>query len=223
LIETLQNHPSLTPSVIFLLTAHDSTGVREIAQRLNVQEVIAKPAHPEQICDLVSRTINELRGSGIQNNEPGIARNAAKVSLTQPGFQDMNISHLLWEVAKKFQPQADIKGQLLVVGKTEPNSTVRTNGMQLRQAVQTLVWNAINNTPTGGTVTLSSENISNMVRILFRGTSYYSHGGIDYGLNEQDLSTVKSIAKQLGGDVTVESEPGKGTCFTLSLPISNLN
>ena len=37
--------------------------------------------------------------------------------------------------------------------------------------------------------------------------------------NGLGLAIVKSIAEQHGGDVTVESEPGKGSCFNFTLPL----
>lgn len=66
LIEILNDQPSISPAVSFLLTAHDSTGLREIAQRLSVRQVISKPVNPERICQLISQTINEL-----EQVEPG--------------------------------------------------------------------------------------------------------------------------------------------------------
>ena len=41
--------------------------------------------------------------------------------------------------------------------------------------------------------------------------------------NGLGLAIVKSTAQQHGGDVTVESEVGKGTCFTLTLPLVESN
>jgi signal transduction histidine kinase len=37
--------------------------------------------------------------------------------------------------------------------------------------------------------------------------------------NGLGLAIVRSIAEQHGGDVTVESEVGKGSCFRVSLPL----
>ena len=220
LIETINSQPILSPAVIFLLTAHDSDGVREIARRLHVKEVITKPANPAQICELVAQTIGELKMT-VSLTTDVVVPKASQAYLTQPMYQELNISSLLWEVARKFQPQADIKGQLLVVGKTETNSKIRANEMLLRQALRSLVWDAINNTPRGGTVLLSSEIDSDKVRIFIRDTGYGQHGMIDHDANGQELSTVKAIVERHGGIVTVENEPGKGSCFTLTLPTSS--
>jgi CheY-like chemotaxis protein len=220
LIETLNDTPSITPSVTFLLTAYDSASVREIAQRLNVRDVIAKPAHPEDICELISKTIGELEQSKLT----ATGSTYQKEPNTEPSIdtreEDIMVDQLLWEVAKKFQPQADVKDHLLVVGKTDPDSMVRGNPVQLRQALRSLVWVAIHNTPKGGTVILSSEDASNTVKIFVRDTGYGNSqinetDGIDH-----DLAVVNSIAKQHGGNVTVESEAGKGSCFTMSLPLA---
>ena len=99
-----------------------------------------------------------------------------------------------------------------------------------------LVWSAIQNTPKGGTVTLSSKNESNMVKILVRDTGYgispsdlpkilddseleQSNDIEDNDAADQTLAIVNLIAKRHNGAIAVESEPGKGSCFILSLPL----
>lgn len=236
LIEMLNDQPSTSPSVTYLLTAHDSSGVREVARQLNVRDVIAKPVNPEWICELVSKTIDELKSSQTLEVKPALHNDPRTVSNAEPKQEDLNVARLVWEVAKKFQPQADLKDQLLVVGKTATESTIRGNTVKLRQALRNLVWSAIKNTPNGGTVILSSENEADMVKIIVRDTGYgitaEQSGYVDnpdYDQTiylegkDQDLMIVKSIAEQHGGDVTVESEAGKGTCFTLRLPIAQPN
>ena len=222
LIETLNDKPSISPAVTFLLTAYDSAGIRETARRLHVKKVVAKPVHPEWICQLVSQSMDELKRSMSVDHEAASQKQAEMNQNTRPRQEDLNVSQLLWDVAKKFQPQADVKNQLLVVGKTEPDSKVRGIAVQLRQALRNLVWNAINNAPEGGTVTLSSENEANMVTILVRNNGYGNTGHMDHESNDRDLATVKSIVEQHGGQVTVESDgvPGQGSCFAMTLPLS---
>ncbi len=223
LIEKLNEHPSTSPAVIFMLTAHNVEGVREIAQRLKVRQVISKPVHPEWIFQLISQTVDEIRQSKPAGSKPG-SQAQADMNPGRDRIQEvLTVDQLLWEVAKKFQPQAGIKDQLLVIGKTDPSSKVRGDAMQLRQALRTLVWSAIQNTPKGGSVILSSENGSDRVRIFVRDTGYGDNGNTENESIDQDLETVNAIAEEHGGDVTVESEAGKGTCFTLSLPLIRSN
>ena len=68
LIETL-NEKSLSPAVSFLLTAHDSAELREIALQTNVKQVISKPASPELVCEIVQQTMYELERSKSENTE----------------------------------------------------------------------------------------------------------------------------------------------------------
>jgi CheY-like chemotaxis protein len=232
LIETLNDTPATSPAAIFLLTAHDSAGVREIAQRLHVKQVIAKPVHPEWICELVSKTMDELK-----LNIPAV--NGQPHADTAEEHEEFFVTQLLWDVARKYQPQADIKNQLLVVGQTDPDSKVRGNATQLRQALRSLVWTAIQNTPKGGTVILSSEQDANMAKIIVRDTGYGNQpanlagvlddsdqfvGNVtDTSSENPEFESIRTIALQHGGDVVFESEPGKGSCFTLSLPLVQPN
>ena len=69
LIETLAMQ-SLSPAVSFLLTAYDSTELREAAQRTSVKDVIAKPVPPEKVCQLVLQTMEDMRKNESTHTEP---------------------------------------------------------------------------------------------------------------------------------------------------------
>ena len=60
LIETL-SEKSLSPAVSFLLTAHDSAELREVALQTNVKQVISKPASPELVCEIVQQAMDDLK------------------------------------------------------------------------------------------------------------------------------------------------------------------
>ena len=64
LIEILSER-SLLPAVSFLLTAHDSEELREIALQTNVKRVISKPASPELVCEIVQQAMDELEQSKL--------------------------------------------------------------------------------------------------------------------------------------------------------------
>ena len=68
---------------------------------------------------------------------------------------------------------------------------------------------------------ISTENELDTVKISVRDTGY-GNGNKENELNHHELAISSSIAEGHGGNVTVESEPGKGTCFTLSLPVHRM-
>ena len=163
--------------------------------------------------------------------------NLAKMDLgAELKYEILDVTHMLWEIADEFQPQAEAKRQLLTVEKTEDSSKVRGDALQLRQALRNLIGNAIKYTPNGGTITLSIEHQSNMVKINIRDTGYgipasdlahvfdrfyrvRNNGHDEIEGNGLGLAIVKSMAQQHDGDVTVESKQGEGTCFSLTLPL----
>lgn len=229
LIEALNDQPSRSPAVSFILTAHDSTALRDLAQRIHVKQVIAKPVHPEWICQLILQTVGELKQKQSVSAEPVSQQTQPMHPGQQQGYEVLNLNQLLWEVAKKFQSQAEVKNQLLVVGKTAPYPRIWGNMAQLRQAFRGLVWRAINDTPRGGTVILSSEHDPKMVKITVRETghdaltanssneSQQNDGNADG--EDRSLTIVKSIIEEHGGFLSIESEPGNGSCFVVQFPI----
>ncbi len=60
LIEQLNNEPAKQPTFSFLITAYDGPGLKVSASRLNVKEIIVKPVHPERICQIITRAMEEM-------------------------------------------------------------------------------------------------------------------------------------------------------------------
>ena len=148
---------------------------------------------------------------------------------------DMNgfVSNLLDE----FQSQAEAKKQKLLLEKAAGQPTVRGDALQLKQAMRNLVGNAIKYTPASGSITISLEANEEMVIISVKDNGYGIPAGIcrlslivfiapmTKGLkivegNGLGLAITKSITERHNGRVNVKSEPGKGSCFTIMLPIA---
>jgi len=98
------------------------------------------------------------------------------------------------------------------------------------------VSNAVRYTPRGGSVAVRLQRTDSALRLevedtgigipkddlprifeeFFRSANARSHTSDGTGLG---LSIVKAVAEQHGGSVSVESEQGKGTRFTVDLPL----
>jgi len=147
----------------------------------------------------------------------------------------VDLSQLVAKVADEFQPHAQAKEQSLTLGETANDSKVRGDALLLFQAVRNVVGNAIKYTPEHGSITLSLEQGEGVSRIKVRDTGYgilaadlpfifdrfyriRNNGHEKIEGNGLGLAIVKSITEQHGGEISVESEPGVGSCFTISFP-----
>jgi two-component system OmpR family sensor kinase len=118
---------------------------------------------------------------------------------------------------------------------SEDQAQVRGDRDRLRQVLVNLVENAVKYTHEAGVVTLSLENRDNWVRISVADTGigisaeqqalifdrFYRADKArsrELGGSGLGLSIAQRIAHAHGGKITVESQPGVGSTFTLWLP-----
>jgi signal transduction histidine kinase len=145
------------------------------------------------------------------------------------------VNELISEVTNEFQPQANIKEQTLLFELSKEEPSVNSDPFQLKQALRNLVGNAIKYTQTGGSISLSLATKQDVVEVNVKDTGcgipanelplifnrFHRVGNEALKGEEGDglgLAIAKSIIEQHGGKITVESELGKGSCFTFTLP-----
>jgi signal transduction histidine kinase len=145
---------------------------------------------------------------------------------------DVDLSQLVGEAVDLFRPIADEKGVRLVADVSEP-LPVRGNVHGLQRIVVNLLDNAIKYTPAGGTVSVSLKDGGEQVDLIVRDTGigiageelslvfnrlYRCDGSRSqpgFGLG---LSLASAVARAHGGGISVESLPGRGSAFTVTLP-----
>ena len=134
-----------------------------------------------------------------------------------------------------FRPMAD-KKNIDLRGQYDPTLPVlKQDPIKLRQILSNLLSNAVKFTPEGGRVTLRAERDGKWVLFVVVDT------GVGIAPEDQELvfekfrqaanpmtreyegtglglSIVRELAKLLGGEVTLRSELGKGSTFTVRLP-----
>jgi CheY-like chemotaxis protein len=146
------------------------------------------------------------------------------------------IERALDELSRGFEPLARERG-LAFTCTVEPGAPerIKTDAQRLSQILKNLLSNAFKFTSSGGVSLRVSATPEGHVafavqdsgigippeqqQIIFEafrqadGSTHRKYGGTGLG-----LSISRDLARLLGGDVTVQSEAGKGSIFTLRLP-----
>ena len=153
--------------------------------------------------------------------------------------ETVNINDVLQEILDEFQPQAKMKEQMLQLCRVSNQIKVSGDALQLCQALRNLVGNAIKYSPSNSSIVLRVKTDETYVMISVDDTGYgipvddlpfifdrfyrVRHEEIkNIEGNGLGLAIVKSIIEQHGGELSVESELGKGSCFTATLPLQKV-
>ncbi len=148
---------------------------------------------------------------------------------------DFNIHHLLKNAHRTFLALASTKGLFLKL-EIDPSLDSYYNGdeIRIRQIVFNLTGNAIKFTEKGG-VTIRAKEESGWILIDIIDTGIgipkEKHNIIFESFKQSDLSHTRKyggtglglsisqrLANLMGGNITVDSEPGLGTTFTVIIP-----
>ncbi|AMR33184.1 hypothetical protein A0256_18050 [Mucilaginibacter sp. PAMC 26640] len=151
--------------------------------------------------------------------------------------ENIRISEILGDVQSLFAEMAMNKNITFKTSATEVPATIYTDKVRVEQVVKNLLSNAFKFTPEGGSIIVTampgpiaktvSFNIKDTgigipaekQKIIFEafqqadGSTSRKYGGTGLG-----LSISRELASLLGGYITLKSEPGEGSEFTLTLP-----
>jgi signal transduction histidine kinase/CheY-like chemotaxis protein len=150
-------------------------------------------------------------------------------------IEETKVSSVVADVRSIIEPLATKNGNRLVVDCPDAVGTIMTDVTKLKQNLLNLLSNASKFTKDG-TIELAVARQGD--RVVFRVTDtgigmtpaqmdrlFQAFGQADssttrkFGGTGLGLAITRHFARMLGGDVTVASEPGKGSVFTLILPV----
>ena len=147
--------------------------------------------------------------------------------------QTARIEKLLQEVFDSYLDILKEKGIELILVPPEPLQACNLDFQQLKQVLLNLVKNASEAMPAGGRITLSvarrPPNLEIVVADTGEGmapdvaenifTPYFTTKSKGSGLG---LAISRNIIRAHNGDISVESQPGKGSTFTIKLPLAEI-
>jgi signal transduction histidine kinase len=147
----------------------------------------------------------------------------------------LDLAPVLYELADEMGPAARAAGLELTIDVPAHLPSIAANADQMRIVIRNLLDNAIKYTPPPGRVTLTAggEDGAVVIRIADTGVGisaeqlplvfdrFYrvdSGGARRVGGSGLGLALVQGIVKAHGGEIRLESEPGRGTTCIVRLP-----
>lgn len=186
-----------------------------------------------------SRSANNISNSG--RHLLGIINDILDLSKIESGKtklepEVLSVRSLLEEIISFMEPLAADKDIVLGLEMGQRSDRILADRSKLKQVLYNLIGNAIKFTDTGGSITIRALFEENMVHISVADT------GIGIELRDQEklfkpftqldsssskkyhgtglgLALAKELVELHKGRIWVESEPGKGSCFTFTLPV----
>lgn len=143
---------------------------------------------------------------------------------------EVDLAELVAEACARHEEDARRVGVELVEEAPEPVPAT-ADPDRVVQVLSNLIENAVRSTPAGGTVTVAAaqagvrvsdtgpglepDDLQHAFERFFLYSRYAAHRSVGTGLG---LAVVKELTEAMQGTVTVESVPGHGTTFRVTLP-----
>ena len=202
--------------------------------------MIEEMAAPEQECYVAD--LEKVRAAGkhllaLINDVLDLSKvEAGKMQLY---YEDVKVYQLVNDVLDTIKPMADKNNNTIIINCTDGIGSITTDISKLRQTLLNLMSNAVkftNNGEVSVTVTRNFDNDMEWIYFAVRDTGIgLTHEQMsrlfvafvqadesttrEYGGTGLGLAISRSFCRLMGGDITVDSEIGAGSTFTIKLPL----
>jgi heavy metal sensor kinase len=204
------------------------------ALRTEVEVALSKPAEAADHHNLLGSILEECEHL-TRLTEQLLALAREDTRMTQQAYQPLDLAALVRGVVETMRPLAEAKG-LRLCQQSAGTLTMRGDAARLRQVFYNLLDNAIKYTPESGEIDIRlerrgvdalvvlrdsgigipAEHLPHVFERFYRVDKARSRAVGGTGLG---LSIVHSIVTAHGGQIELDSAPGRGTVCTLTLPL----
>jgi signal transduction histidine kinase len=146
-----------------------------------------------------------------------------------------DLGALLDEIIAEHRPGADARGHTLTLERPRKDMVIDMDAQKMRMVIDNLVDNAIKYTPDGGRLTVSASVDDSTAAVTVADTGvgiteddqakmFRKFGRVPNPMSDKvggtglGLYLANEIVKLHGGTIRLESTPGAGTTFTVTLP-----
>jgi signal transduction histidine kinase len=226
----LQRHDEMKEE-FFATLSHELrspiTSVREAAHLL--ADGVPGPLTPKQarLVEIIRRSTDRLLR--LVNQILDVSR--LRAGLLPLARVPVDLEHLVARALDELRPQADEAGVALARERVGSRFTVTGDEDRLVQVVVNLLANAVRFTPAGGRVVVRVVDAGEECELQVEDTGIgipavelphvfesYRQAHPGKGGTGLGLAIVRGLVQAHGGRVTAESQPGKGSRFTVLLP-----
>jgi two-component system, NtrC family, sensor kinase len=193
-----------------------SLNAEELQERLGAESSSAR-----ELCDAIAREVDRL--TGITEEYLRFAR------LPKPQMQGADLNDTVRELLDFVRPELDAARVSLQLTLSPELPRVHADVAQLRQLLLNLLRNAREAMPGGGALQVTTRGGEGSVAVEVRDTGhgipperlqrifdpFFTTKERGTGLG---LAMAQEIAQEHGGQLSCDSEVGRGTAFTLRLP-----
>ncbi len=191
------------------------------------------PVTPQQKADLARIRRSERRLLSVVNDILNFTKLDA--GHLDYHFENIPLERILGTLDDLIRPQLEGKRLNYLLGDFDPHTLVRADSEKVEQILLNLLSNAIKFTPPGGSIHVSCDVFDDRIVMSVRDTGrgiapekllriFDPFVQVDRRLaNPQDgvglgLAISRALAHAMRGELSVQSAPGVGSTFSLSLP-----
>ena len=151
-------------------------------------------------------------------------------------IKEYDIVYLVEEIVLSMKDLVEAKGIELIIDPEIEEKVIECDGHEIEKCIVNLVANAVKFTESGGKIEVKIVDLTDYVRISVKDTGIgidkkyhesifdrfgqaYNNASEEYGGSGLGLTLTKQLVTLHNGRIYVESEVGKGSEFTIILPV----